>query len=89
MASFLTAYRGNCFREACTRVNRYNGLNRWNNIYVSGAVRVVVFMSNGSARALSDNGVGCSVNYLPVYQTEPVQYDISCTGGLLISIFQS
>ncbi len=58
MASFLTAYRGNCFREACTRVNRYNGLNRWNNIYVSGAVRVVVFMSNGSARALLDNGSG-------------------------------
>ncbi len=61
MSSFLTAslvYRGNCFREACTRVNRYNGLNRWNNIYVSGAVRVVVFMSNGSARALSDNGSG-------------------------------
>ncbi len=40
------------------RVNRYNGLNRWNNIYVSVAVRVVVFMSNGSARALLDNGSG-------------------------------
>ncbi len=30
----------------------------WNNIYVSGAVRVVVFMTNGSARALLDNGSG-------------------------------
>lgn len=37
-------------------MNRYNGLNRWNNMYVSGAIRVTVFMSNGSARALSDNG---------------------------------
>ncbi len=56
---------------------------------MSGTVRVAVFMSNGSARTLSDNGVGCSVNYLPVYQSGPVQYDISCTGGLLLSIFQS